>query len=88
MKEPVKLLGLCETITKFSYLSDRLNSTGGCEVAVTARARIGWMKFSECVELLKGKRLSLKMKGKVYKNCIVRSAMLYGSKTWCLQEKK
>ena len=27
------------------------------------------------------------MKGKVYKSC-VKSAMLYGSETWCLREKE
>ena len=32
-----------------------------------------------------GKRFSLKMKGKVYR-CCVRSAILYGSETWCLKE--
>ena len=31
---------------------------GGCEAAVTARARIGWVKFSECGELLNSKRFS------------------------------
>ena len=65
-----------ETVIKFSYLGDRLNATGGCETAVTARTRIGWMKFRECSEILKGKRFSLKMKGKVCESC-VRSAMLY-----------
>ena len=50
-----------------------LNASGGCETAVTARVRIGWMKFKECVELLLG-RFSLKMKGMVYRSCI-RSAM-------------
>ena len=29
---------------------------------------------------------SLKLKGMVYRSC-VRSAMLYGSETWCLREK-
>jgi len=62
-------------------------------VAVTTRIRIGWMKFSECGKLLKGKRFSkgkrftLKMKGKVYKSS-VRSAMMYGSETWFLREKE
>ena len=65
-----------ETVSKFSYVGDRLNATGGCEAAVTARPRIGWMKFRECSEILKGKRFSFKMKGKVYESC-VRSAMLY-----------
>ena len=31
----------------FCYLGDRLNACGGCETAVTARVRIGWMKFRE-----------------------------------------
>ena len=69
----------------FCYLGDRVSANGGCEVAVTARARIGWAKFRECGELLYGKRFSLKMKGRVYRSC-VRSAMLDGSETWCLRE--
>ena len=72
---------------KNCYLGDRLNATGGCETAVTARSRIGWIKFRECSEILKGRRFLLKMKGKVYKSC-VRSAMLYGSEAWCLREKE
>ena len=84
-----------ETVSKFTYLGDRLNATGGCETTVTARSRIGWMKgmqgntyeFRECSEILKGKRFSLKMKRKIYKSC-VRSAMLYGSEAWCLREKE
>ena len=43
------------------------------------------MKFRECGELLLGRTFSLKMKGMVYRSC-VRSAMLYGSETWCLRE--
>ena len=48
-------------------------------------ARIEWAKFKKCGELLNLKRLSLKMKGMVYRSC-VRSAVLYGSETWCLRE--
>ena len=43
------------------------------------------MKFRECEELLHGRRFSLRMKGVVYRSC-ARSAMLYGSETWCLRE--
>ena len=74
-----------ETMRDFCYLGDRGNASGGCEAAVTARARIGWVKFKECGELLNSKRFSLKTKGMVYRSC-VRSAMLYGSETWCLRE--
>ena len=85
-EEPVKVLcDEVETVKGFCYLGDRLNASGGCETAVTARVRIGWMKFRECGELLLGRRFSLKMKGMVYRSC-VRSAMLHGSETWCLRE--
>ena len=73
-----------ETVKGFCYLGNRLNASGGCEVAVTARTILGWKKFRECGEILFGKRFSLRMKGKTYKS-YVRSAtgMLYGSETWC-----
>jgi len=34
-----------EMVTGFCYLGDTVNAGGGCEAAVTARARIGWVKF-------------------------------------------
>ena len=74
-----------ETVTDFCYLGNRVNASGGCEAAVTARARIGWVKFKECRELLNSKRFSLKMKGVVYWSC-VRSVMLCRSETWYLRE--
>ena len=41
-----------ETVRGFCYLGDRVNASGGCEAVVAARARIGWVKFRECGELL------------------------------------
>nr|XP_006819333.1 PREDICTED: uncharacterized protein LOC100372979 [Saccoglossus kowalevskii] len=58
---------------------------GNVMVFATSRARFAWVKFRECGELLYGKRFPLEMKGIVYKSC-VRSALLYGSETWCLSE--
>ena len=80
-EEPVEV----ETVKGFCYVRDKLNASGGCETAVTARVRIGWIKCRECPELLLGKRFSLKWKGWVYRSC-VRSAMLHGSETRCLRE--
>ena len=51
-----KLCDGVETVSKFTYLHDRLKATGGCETVVTARSRIGWMKFRERSEILKGRR--------------------------------
>ena len=39
---------------------------GGCEAAVTARTRCGWVKIRECGELLYGRRFPLMLKGAVY----------------------
>ena len=64
-----------ETVKGFCYLGDRLNASGGCETAGTSRVIIGWMKFRECGELLRG-RFSMRMKGMVYRSC-VRSAMIW-----------
>ena len=80
-----KLCDEVKIVNGFCYLEDRLNASGGCEVAVTARVRIGWVRFRECGELLLGNRFPLKMKGKIYR-CCIRSAILYGSKTCCLKE--
>ena len=38
-----KLCDEVETVNEFCYLGDRLSSSGGCEAAVTARVRIGWV---------------------------------------------
>ena len=55
-----KLCDGAKTVSKFTNLGDRLNATGGCETAVTARSRIGWMKFTECSGIPKGRRFSLR----------------------------
>ena len=59
-----------ETVNGFFYLGDRLNASGGCEAAVTARVRIGWVRFRKCGELLLGNRFPLKMKCKVHRCCV------------------
>ena len=52
---------------------------------MTAKTRIGWIKLRECGELLYGRKVSSKIKGKIYWR-FIRSAMLRGSETWCLRE--
>ena len=80
-----KLCDKVETVNGFCYLGDRLNASGGYEAAVTARVKIGWVRFRKCGEFLLGNRFSLRMKGKVYR-CCVRSVILYGSEASCLKE--
>ena len=51
-----------ETVKEFCYLGDEVIADGGCEAAVTARARFGWVKFKECGEQLRRRRFPLKVK--------------------------
>ena len=46
-----KLCDEVETVNGFCYLGDRLNCSVGCEAAVTAKLRIGWLGFRKCGEL-------------------------------------
>ena len=46
---------------------------------------MGGLSSRECGELQNSKRFSLKTKGMVYCSS-AKSAMLYGSETWCLRE--
>ena len=39
-----KMCDEVETVNGFCYLGDRISSGGGCQVAVTARVRIGWVR--------------------------------------------
>ena len=84
MEQEVKLCDEVETISEFTYLGDRV-SAGGCEAAVTARTRCGWVEFRECGELLYGRRFPPKQKGAVYESH-TRPEILYGSETWRLKE--
>ena len=34
-----------EAVNRFCYLRDTLNASGGCEVAVTSKVRIGLVRF-------------------------------------------
>ena len=40
-----------------------MSGGGGCEAAVTARIRCGWVWFRECSELLYGSMFPVKLKG-------------------------
>ena len=74
-----------ETVRELTYLGDRVSASGGCEAAVSARIRCGWVKFMECGKLLCGRRFPLKLKGSVYRS-YVRPAIQHGSEAWCMKE--
>jgi len=51
-------------VQKFCYLGDVVGSSGDVQSSVTARKRAGWRKFSEMSQVLCGRVLSLKLKGR------------------------
>ena len=59
MEQEERLCDAAETVRKITYQGDRVSAGGGCEAAVTARTRYGWVKLRECLlsELLYGRRL-------------------------------
>ena len=81
MDQKEKLSDEVETLSEYTYLGERVITDGGCEVAVTARIRCGWIKLRVCSELHHGRRFPLKLKGAVYKS-YVRPAILYGREAW------
>ena len=85
MEQEEKLCDEVETVGEFTYLGDRVSEGGGCEAAVTAKTRYGWVMLRECGELLSDRRFPLRLKGVVY-GSDVGPVILYGSETWCLRE--
>ena len=75
-----------EVVDKFCYLGDMISADGGVEAAVETRVVTAWKKFKELSPFLLAKRISLRLKGKVYASC-VRSSMTYASETWALTAK-
>ena len=63
--EELSFFDQIDFVKSFCYLGYRLNPSGGSDAAVTARTRIGWIKFTECGELLYGRKFLLKMKGRI-----------------------
>ena len=59
-EQEVKLCDEVKIVRESTYLGDRVSAGGGCEAAVTARARCGWVKFRECNLLLFGRRYPLR----------------------------
>lgn len=74
-----------ELVQEFCYLGDVIGSSGDVQSTVIARIRAGWRKFTELSQVLCGRVLSLKMKGRLYKSCI-RSVMCYGCECWAMKK--
>jgi hypothetical protein len=76
--------GKLDCVDRFCYLGDVIGDGGGVEEATRARVRCAWGKFMELAPILTARRVSLKLKGKMYRSCVQR-VLVYASETWAVK---
>ena len=64
-------------VKEFKYLGSTVQESGGCEKEVKKRLQAGWNGWRKVSGVICDRRLSARVKGKVY-NSMVRPAMMYG----------
>nr|XP_027210575.1 uncharacterized protein LOC113803967 [Penaeus vannamei] len=72
-------------VEKFKYLGSLVSKDGEKDSEVTHRARAGCMNWRKMSGVLHDKKISARVKGKLYKTT-VRPAMIYGSETWPMKK--
>ena len=69
----------------FEYLGATLAENGDLDAEMTHRIQTGWQNWKRVSGILCDRRISLRVKGKVYKT-VVRPAMMYGAETWAVKK--
>ncbi|KAF7658937.1 hypothetical protein LDENG_00005840 [Lucifuga dentata] len=84
----VRLQGIeIKKVEDFKYLGSTVQSNGECGKEVKKRVQAGWNGWRKVSGVMCDKRVSARMKGKVYKT-VVRPAMLYGLETVALRKRQ
>ncbi|KAK2920086.1 hypothetical protein Q8A73_002290 [Channa argus] len=74
-------------VQDFKYLGSTVQSNGECGKEVKRRVQAGWNGWRKVSGVLCDKRVSARMKGKVFKT-VVRPAMLFGLETVALKKRQ
>ena len=74
-------------VQDFKYLGSTVQSNGECGKEVKRRVQAGWNGWRKVSGVLCDRRVSARMKGKVFKT-VVRPAMLYGLETVALKKRQ
>ena len=74
-----------ERVNTFKYLGATLAENGDLDAEVTHRIQSEWKNWKRISGILCERRISLRVKGKVYKT-VVRPAMMYGAETWAVKK--
>ena len=87
-REELKLQG--ENVKRaknFKHLGSTLSSDGRCKEEMRRRIQAGWMCWKKVSMVLCDKKLSAKVKGKMYKS-VVRPAIFYGIEAVAVTERQ
>ena len=74
-----------ERVNTFKYLGATLAENGDLDAEMTHRIQSGWKNWKRISGILCDRRISLRVKGKVYKK-VVGPAMMYGAETWAVKK--
>ncbi|MCJ8736340.1 hypothetical protein PDJAM_G00258720 [Pangasius djambal] len=74
-------------VQEFKYLGSTVQSNGECGKEVKKQVQAGWNGWRKVSGVLCDRKISAKIKGKVYKT-VVRPAMLYGLETVSLKKRQ
>ena len=74
-----------ERVNIFKYLGATLADTGDLDAELAHRIQSGWNNWKRVSGILCDRRISLRVKGKLYKT-VVRPAMMYGAETWAVKK--
>jgi len=72
-------------VEKFKYLGSILKARGDIDDDINHRIRVGWQKWKNASGVLCDKKISIRLKGKVYR-MIVRLVLLYGAEFWPIKK--
>ena len=74
-------------VKEFKYLGSTVQESGGCERVVKRRVQAGWNGWRRVSGVICDKRLSARVKGKVY-SLVVIPAMVHGFETVAVTKKQ
>ena len=74
-----------ERVNTLKYLGATLAENRELDAEMTHRIQSGWKNWKRISRILCDRRISLRVKWKVY-NTVVRPAMMYGAETWAVKK--
>ena len=86
--EELKLQGeKVKRAKNFKYLGSTVSNDGRCKEEIRRRIQAGWMSWRKVSGVLCDRKLSAKVKGKMYKSA-VRPTMIYGIETMAVTKRQ